>query len=59
MKRKSREEWDREKKTRREKEGKTHFKEYVLFQAMPSFINWKHTTSLKRILQQWRFKKDN
>lgn len=59
MKRKSREERDREKKTRREKEGKTPFKEYVLFQAMPSFINWKHTTSLKRILQQWRFKKDN
>lgn len=42
-----------------EREDKMHFKEYVLFQAMPTFINWKHTTTVKRILQRWRFKKDN
>lgn len=33
------------------REGKAGFKEYVLFQTMPTFINWKHTTTVKRILQ--------
>lgn len=59
MKRKSREGREGERKIRREREGNMPFKECVLFQAMPTFINWKHTATVKWILQQWRFKKDN